>query len=55
MPVSQVSEQAELIFLTLFTVINLCMALGFLAHGYATGEFEVRSYSPHDRQKRDSN
>ena len=23
------------------TILNLCMALGFLAHGYATGEFEV--------------
>ena len=23
------------------TIINLCMALGFLAHGYATHEFEV--------------
>ncbi|KZO91064.1 Het-C-domain-containing protein [Calocera viscosa TUFC12733] len=23
------------------TIINLCMALGFLAHGYATSEFEV--------------
>jgi len=23
------------------TIINLCMALGFLAHGYATAEFEV--------------
>ena len=23
------------------TIVNLCMALGFLAHGYATGEFEV--------------
>jgi len=23
------------------TIINLCIALGFLAHGYATGEFEV--------------
>jgi hypothetical protein len=23
------------------SIINLCMALGFLAHGYATGEFEV--------------
>ena len=23
------------------TIINLCMALGFLAHGYATNEFEV--------------
>ncbi|KAK4705310.1 hypothetical protein P7C70_g893, partial [Phenoliferia sp. Uapishka_3] len=23
------------------TIINLCMGLGFLAHGYATGEFEV--------------
>lgn len=23
------------------SIINLCMALGFLAHGYATAEFEV--------------
>jgi hypothetical protein len=23
------------------TILNLVMALGFLAHGYATGEFEV--------------
>lgn len=22
-------------------IINVCMVLGFLAHGYATGEFEV--------------
>ncbi|TDL18750.1 Het-C-domain-containing protein [Rickenella mellea] len=38
---SQAVDIAGLKKLQLQTIINLCMALGFLAHGYATGEFEV--------------
>ena len=29
------------LFILFQSIINLCIALGFLAHGYATGEFEV--------------
>ncbi|TFK38110.1 heterokaryon incompatibility protein Het-C-domain-containing protein [Crucibulum laeve] len=38
---SQAVDIASLKKLQLQTIINLCMALGFMAHGYATGEFEV--------------
>ncbi|KAH9941705.1 heterokaryon incompatibility protein HET-C [Epithele typhae] len=38
---SQAVDVAGLQKLQLQTIINLCMALGFLAHGYATNEFEV--------------
>ncbi|THG96509.1 hypothetical protein EW145_g7769 [Phellinidium pouzarii] len=38
---SQAVDIASLKKLPLQTIINLCMALGFLAHGYATHEFEV--------------
>ncbi|KAJ8076424.1 hypothetical protein PM082_000847 [Marasmius tenuissimus] len=38
---SQAVDVAGLAKLELQTIINLCMALGFLAHGYATNEFEV--------------
>ncbi|KAL5523319.1 hypothetical protein ACEPAF_1586 [Sanghuangporus sanghuang] len=38
---SQAVDIATLKKVPLQTIINLCMALGFLAHGYATNEFEV--------------
>ncbi|KAJ7599003.1 heterokaryon incompatibility protein HET-C [Mycena floridula] len=38
---SQAVDIASLKKLPLQTVINLCMVLGFMAHGYATHEFEV--------------
>ncbi|KAI0254644.1 heterokaryon incompatibility protein Het-C-domain-containing protein [Lactifluus subvellereus] len=38
---SQAMDISTLKKLPLQTIINLCMALGFLAHGYATNEFEV--------------
>lgn len=38
---SQAMDIAGLQKLQSQTIINLCMALGFLAHGYATKEFEV--------------
>ncbi|KAI0281811.1 heterokaryon incompatibility protein HET-C [Russula aff. rugulosa BPL654] len=38
---SQAVDIASLKKVQLQTIINLCMALGFLAHGYATEEFEV--------------
>lgn len=38
---SQAVDIASLKKLPLQTILNLCMALGFLAHGYATHEFEV--------------
>ncbi|KZT62442.1 Het-C-domain-containing protein [Calocera cornea HHB12733] len=38
---SQAMDIAALKKLEKQTIINLCMALGFLAHGYATSEFEV--------------
>ncbi|KAA1472452.1 Het-C-domain-containing protein [Dentipellis sp. KUC8613] len=38
---SQAVDITGLKKLPLQTIINLCMALGFLAHGYATNEFEV--------------
>ncbi|KAG0142536.1 hypothetical protein CROQUDRAFT_662406 [Cronartium quercuum f. sp. fusiforme G11] len=38
---SQAMDVAGLSKLAKQTIINLVMALGFLAHGYATGEFEV--------------
>ncbi|KAF8483477.1 Het-C-domain-containing protein [Russula ochroleuca] len=38
---SQAVDIAGLKKIPLQTIINLCMALGFLAHGYATNEFEV--------------
>ncbi|KAI8445126.1 heterokaryon incompatibility protein Het-C-domain-containing protein [Phakopsora pachyrhizi] len=38
---SQAMDVAGLSKLARQTIINLVMALGFLAHGYATGEFEV--------------
>lgn len=38
---SQAVDIAGLQKLPLQTIINLCMVLGFLAHGYATNEFEV--------------
>ncbi|QRW05485.1 heterokaryon incompatibility protein Het-C protein [Ceratobasidium sp. AG-Ba] len=38
---SQAMDIAGLKKLQIQSIITLCMALGFLAHGYATGEFEV--------------
>ncbi|KAL1744889.1 heterokaryon incompatibility protein Het-C-domain-containing protein [Schizophyllum fasciatum] len=38
---SQAVDIAALQKVPLQTIINLCMVLGFMAHGYATGEFEV--------------
>ncbi|KJA23049.1 hypothetical protein HYPSUDRAFT_66529 [Hypholoma sublateritium FD-334 SS-4] len=38
---SQAVDIASLKKVPLQTIINLCMVLGFLAHGYATHEFEV--------------
>ncbi|KAI9463015.1 heterokaryon incompatibility protein HET-C [Russula earlei] len=38
---SQAVDIASLKKVPLQTIINLCMALGFFAHGYATEEFEV--------------
>ncbi|KAF6744747.1 heterokaryon incompatibility protein Het-C-domain-containing protein [Ephemerocybe angulata] len=38
---SQAVDIAALKKLSHQTIINLCMALGFMAHGYATNEFEV--------------
>ncbi|KAG8745998.1 hypothetical protein FRC10_006337 [Ceratobasidium sp. 414] len=38
---SQAMDIAGLKKLQIQSIINLCMALGFLAHGYATAEFEV--------------
>ncbi|CAL1699350.1 unnamed protein product [Somion occarium] len=38
---SQAIDVAGLQKLQIQTIINLCIALGFLAHGYATHEFEV--------------
>ncbi|KAF8965033.1 heterokaryon incompatibility protein Het-C-domain-containing protein [Flammula alnicola] len=38
---SQAVDVASLKKLQLQTIINLCIALGFMAHGYATHEFEV--------------
>jgi hypothetical protein len=38
---SQAVDITGLQKLPLQTIVNLCMALGFLAHGYATNEFEV--------------
>ncbi|THH05855.1 hypothetical protein EW146_g9788, partial [Bondarzewia mesenterica] len=38
---SQAVDIAGLKKMQLQTIINLCMALGFMAHGYATNEFEV--------------
>jgi hypothetical protein len=38
---SQAVDIAGLKALPLQTIINLCMVLGFMAHGYATREFEV--------------
>lgn len=38
---SQAMDVMSLSKLARQTIINLVMALGFLAHGYATGEFEV--------------
>ncbi|KDR80036.1 hypothetical protein GALMADRAFT_242249 [Galerina marginata CBS 339.88] len=38
---SQAVDIASLKKLQLQTILNLCMVLGFLAHGYATHEFEV--------------
>jgi hypothetical protein len=38
---SQAMDIAGLKKLQVQAIINLCMALGFLAHGYATAEFEV--------------
>ncbi|KAJ7512767.1 heterokaryon incompatibility protein HET-C, partial [Mycena galericulata] len=38
---SQAVDIATLKKVQLQTIINLCMVLGFLAHGYATAEFEV--------------
>ncbi|KAI8976618.1 heterokaryon incompatibility protein Het-C-domain-containing protein [Trametes punicea] len=38
---SQAVDVAGLQKLQLQTIVNLCMVLGFMAHGYATGEFEV--------------
>ncbi|CEQ40366.1 SPOSA6832_01974, partial [Sporobolomyces salmonicolor] len=43
---SQAMDIAGLTKLSKQTIINLIMALGFLAHGYATGEFEVRPFFP---------
>ncbi|CAK5262127.1 unnamed protein product [Mycena citricolor] len=38
---SQAVDIATLKKVQLQTILNLCMVLGFLAHGYATAEFEV--------------
>ncbi|KAJ7439335.1 heterokaryon incompatibility protein HET-C [Mycena latifolia] len=38
---SQAVDIATLKKVQIQTILNLCMALGFLAHGYATAEFEV--------------
>lgn len=38
---SQAMDIAGLKKLSKQTILNLIMGLGFLAHGYATGEFEV--------------
>ncbi|KAL1759591.1 heterokaryon incompatibility protein Het-C-domain-containing protein [Schizophyllum commune] len=38
---SQAVDIAALQKVPLQTIINLCMVLGFMAHGYATNEFEV--------------
>ncbi|KAJ7359387.1 heterokaryon incompatibility protein Het-C-domain-containing protein [Mycena albidolilacea] len=38
---SQAMDIATLKKVPVQTIINLCMVLGFLAHGYATAEFEV--------------
>ncbi|XP_006463378.1 hypothetical protein AGABI2DRAFT_225120 [Agaricus bisporus var. bisporus H97] len=38
---SQAVDIASLKKIPMQTIINLCMVLGFLAHGYATHEFEV--------------
>ncbi|KAF9485078.1 Het-C-domain-containing protein [Pholiota conissans] len=38
---SQAVDVASLKKVQLQTIINLCMVLGFMAHGYATHEFEV--------------
>ncbi|CDO70379.1 hypothetical protein BN946_scf184999.g19 [Trametes cinnabarina] len=38
---SQAVDVAGLQKLQLQTIVNLCMVLGFMAHGYATNEFEV--------------
>jgi hypothetical protein len=38
---SQAMDVAGLAKLSVQQIINVCMGLGFLAHGYATGEFEV--------------
>ncbi|KAI0763072.1 heterokaryon incompatibility protein Het-C-domain-containing protein [Trametes elegans] len=38
---SQAVDVAGLQKLQIQTIINLCMVLGFMAHGYATNEFEV--------------
>ncbi|KAJ7108550.1 heterokaryon incompatibility protein Het-C-domain-containing protein [Mycena epipterygia] len=38
---SQAVDIGTLKKVQLQTILNLCMALGFLAHGYATAEFEV--------------
>lgn len=38
---SQAMDIAGLSKLPKQTILNLIMALGFMAHGYATGEFEV--------------
>ncbi|GHJ86223.1 hypothetical protein NliqN6_2625 [Naganishia liquefaciens] len=38
---SQAVDVGALKKVPLQTILNICMALGFLAHGYATGEFEV--------------
>lgn len=38
---SQAVDIAGLKKLQVQAIINLCMVLGFLAHGYATAEFEV--------------
>ena len=37
----QAMDVAGLAKLSRQAILNLVMALGFLAHGYATGEFEV--------------
>ncbi|ORX39730.1 putative heterokaryon incompatibility protein HET-C [Kockovaella imperatae] len=38
---SQAVDVGALKKVPLQTIMNICMVLGFLAHGYATGEFEV--------------
>ncbi|KAJ7158220.1 heterokaryon incompatibility protein Het-C-domain-containing protein [Mycena crocata] len=38
---SQAVDIATLKKVPIQTILNLCMALGFMAHGYATAEFEV--------------